>query len=207
MAPKNASRSTGIILQGCYIMATSSPANPLSGSYERLSWGTELLLLFSGSRQKERIEHWREHAQTWREMIDENRTDRIRFLSGHLDILDRKFGTLLQFQGLLPVAIATLLSGMRVVPNSNFRLILGAFGVSWLVNTLFCLLGVRRLEWGDLWLYRGDRGQAEDNHINRLIRAIVLRTSEFRIAAAITLLEILLIAALVAVAISLLRRV
>jgi hypothetical protein len=185
-------------------MANNTSPAPLPRAYERPSWLTELLLLLRPSRQELRIQQWKEHAQTWTEMAAVKCTDRITFLSGHLDILDRKFGTLLQFQGLLPIAITTLLSGMKVIPNSSFRRVLAAFTVSWLVNTAICLRGVRRLEWGDLWRYIGRPAEGEDNHIDRLIPEIVLRTAQFRIASAITMLEVLLIAALVGISIYLL---
>lgn len=183
-------------------MPTTSP-RPLSRAYATPSWLTELIMLLSRSEQDQRIAHWKEHAQTWKEMVTAKCTDRVAFLAVHLDILDRKFGTLLQFQALLPIAITLLLSGLRIVPDARFRVALGIFSLFWLINTVLCLQCLKRLAWGDLWRYRGDPIAGEDDHVNKLVPEIVLRTAEFRIAAAITTFEIILIALLIGIAISL----
>ena len=97
------------------------------------------------------------------------RATRIEFLFEHLNILDTKFGILLTFNSLLLIALNVLITillrllygsdaaqhtvSRSFQPCVSILVILSVvFGFFWICTTLLCLLGERRLVWGDLGL-------------------------------------------------------
>jgi hypothetical protein len=115
---------------------------------------------------------------------------RIRFVAGHLDILDRKFGYLLTFHALI-ATVATLYINVALAhPIDHFPHCFRAFAAVWLVTTVFCLLGFARARWGDIG---GAGDDAEHLQVDSLIRAVVTRSSLLRSSVILTFAEILLL--------------
>jgi len=75
-------------------------------------------------------------------------------------------------------------------------LVLLAIGfILWVVNTLLCLSGVRRVTWGDLWKTDATE-EAEKAHVDALLIEVVKRTAKFRVAVSLTVGSVLLITVL-----------
>lgn len=144
---------------------------------------------------------------------------RIEFLFQHLTILDTKFGISLTFNSLLLLAINVLINILLNLLKSDghfievphiYRTLLVSltvsFGLSWILTTLLCLWGERRLVWGDLGLLsQGNRLQlgrltsekikeAEQKHVEALIMAVVKRSNKFRIVIVLTFVNVLILA-------------
>lgn len=162
-------------------------------------------------------------AKKWEEPLWKEK--RIQFLFEHLNILDTKLGMLLNFNSLLLIAVNVLYGGLyNLVPkpfptnshifNLSGHLLIWAlailsvlFGGIWLLITILCLVGERRLVWGDLGLIR--RGQlrpaikefkdanllaeAEEEHVRALVIAVVKRTNKFRLAGVLSIINVALL--------------
>ena len=146
---------------------------------------------------------------------------RITFLFEHLNILDTKLGMLLNFNSLLLIAVNILFGGLyNLVPkplstNAHILSLSGRdliwtlaflsvlFGAIWLLTTILCLLGERRLVWGNLGLVeRGQRQvklgslkdasllKAEEEHVQALVIAVVKRTNKFRVSSFLTIMNV-----------------
>jgi hypothetical protein len=150
---------------------------------------------------------------------------RVTFLFEHLNILDTKLGMLLNFNSLLLIAINVLFGGLyNLVPkpfpaDAHILVVSGVsayfliwalailsvvFGAFWLLITILCLSGERRLVWGDLGLIgRGkDRpplaefkdtrklARAEEEHVQALVISVVKRTNKSRVANYLTIINV-----------------
>jgi len=169
---------------------------------------TELRIIFdfncTGARN-ERFENWKKHVNKFATIKCEEKpwgATRIEFTAGHLDILDRKFAFLLTFQALLSGIITLAVNALK--PESFYQagklgiwlLVLLAIGfILWVVNTLLCLSGVRRVTWGDLWKTDATE-EAEKAHVDALLIEVVKRTAKFRVAVSLTVGSVLLITVL-----------
>ena len=156
----------------------------------------------TGAAKEEKEEIVLDNALEWGET-------RIKFLSDHLDILDRKFGVLLQFQALLGIVVTILLSFKQ---RENIKLVwfsgsfqwwlylLGVIGIFWLVGTILCLTGIRRIVWGDMGEAVAKKDphhteppfvtDAEERHVGGLVDEIIERTAKFRLAVGTTIWNI-----------------
>jgi hypothetical protein len=166
---------------------------------------TELRIIFDFNRtgaRKERFEKWQEHVKKFATIKCGEQpwgATRIDFTAGHLDILDRKFAFLLTFQALLSGIITLAVNALK--PESFYQagklgiwlLVLLAIGfILWVINTLLCLSGVRRVTWGDLW----KNDATEETHVEALLIEVVKRTAKFRVAVSLTVGSVLLITVL-----------
>lgn len=167
---------------------------------------------FAHSSWQERCDRWKTHVNVFASLKGGVEGDwkaiRISFLFEHLGILDTKFNVLLALNTLLLVAFNVLLNFLL-----NRRLVTGTietlgvlFGVFWLVTTIICLIGERRLVWGDLGLVGGSRltwndfkepaqfVSAEEGHVKALIIAVAKRTNKLRVAIGLTYVNVALLA-------------
>ena len=117
----------------------------------------------------------------------------IRFVAGHLDILDRKFGILLTFQGFMATIAGLYLSVAFPHPIQSLSPLFIAFGCAWCITAIFCLAGMVWLKWGDLGT-ASSPVDAEAEQINTLIGVVVKRTAMFRISVGFTVITIVLLA-------------
>jgi hypothetical protein len=142
--------------------------------------------------------------------------ERIQLLFEHLAILDTKFSVLLTVNTLLLIIVNALLQFDR--QSRYARVFAAAFGAAWLVIMILCLLGERRIVWGDLAKEVADPGddlgrinetiaandcvKAEEGHVQALIVEVARRTNKFRVAIWLTYwtvsLAILVFAAVIA---------
>jgi hypothetical protein len=122
---------------------------------------------------------------------------------------------LLTVNTLLLVAINVLLN-LVVTTTHVVRLPVGIpavlFGLFWLLTTITCLVGERRLVWGDLgfigeqhfpWEDFKTEGKtsetrskfeiAEEEHVKALIVAVAKRTNKFRLAMGLTYFNVALL--------------
>ena len=123
----------------------------------------EDLPFFLPSRRRrfveERTRLWEKHIQAFASITHGStdpslwRATRIELLRGNLDLLDRKFGILLQFQGLLGIVASMLLGGFKdILAGDPIAIVLlSLFGGLWFTTTFVCVRGVGRIRWGDLW--------------------------------------------------------
>lgn len=130
-------------------------------------------------------------------------TARIDFLLRHLDVLDTKFGFVLTFNGLLLTAVSLLAAhplksfkislaclslGSSFLPN----FFLTIFGLIWFATTLICVVGLRRVIWGEMTGEKPLAGE-EDMQVRHLIRAAARRTNKFRIAMRLMIANVLVL--------------
>jgi len=125
--------------------------------------------------------------------------ERIAALKEHLDILDNKIGTLLNLNTLMLIGVNVLLGVVFNVvakplsPTATLYLLGGSVGIFvlfWVGTTVICLVGARRVVWGDLWrTFTGELDAitqtqlvtAEEEHVSALIVTVARRTNKFRI--------------------------
>src|ERR1700751_2720888 len=103
------------------------------------------------SCRAERIKAWKNHASQYRKLVLSSKkdppgpgpgTERIDFVAGHLDILDRKFASLVTFLGLV-ATVATLT--LNIAYNHPLTCLSGwfiAFWVAWAITTVWCVIGM-----------------------------------------------------------------
>ena len=115
---------------------------------------------------------------------------RINFLIENLNIIDRKFAALLQFQGLLGIAVTVFVEALiHIIMNDRAMIVfLGLFAALWFIDTFICMRGVGRIRWGDLWMSE-DTAHAEQECVRMLIRAVIGRTAIYRLAVLFTFLN------------------
>jgi MFS family permease len=158
-----------------------------------------LCTAFKTHFRKDRVTAWTNHVNAFKALKAHLvlpallGTDGIDFVAGHLDILDRKLGSLLTFHGMAATVVGlylnVFLSG-RVGQLSGW---FWAFGFVWIANTLLCLLAMAWVPWGNL----GDKPtlwEAEEKQIEGLITSVVIRTALFRLAVPLTAIWLLLFA-------------
>ena len=119
---------------------------------------------------------------------------RINFIAGHLDILDRKFGSLLTFHSLMATIAAVYVVNFfqfqrHPVRDLSGSVVLIIFWVLWVFTTLICLSGLSRVKWGELKATVPLR-LAEKKQVLSLIRSVIRRTARFRLAVLLTTVEI-----------------
>jgi len=141
--------------------------------------------------RKRRIKKWQHHVNCYTRIAGNSPigATRIKFVAGHLDILDRKFGFLLAFHALL----ATVYVNVALPhPVDHFPLPFQLFAKIWVVAIVLCLLGFAQAKWGDL----GDPqnyAEAEKQHVNSLVKAVVTRSAGLRFCVFLTMAEILIL--------------
>jgi len=137
---------------------------------------------------------------------DPVRATRINFVKDHLDVLDRKFGVLLQFQALVATAGSIIFTGLYKAGDGNsdysrsFKHLLGVMCVLWVVDALLCLYGIRRLLWGDMWHFKVDPGThptPEQVQVGALRTEVIKRTAKFRVAVTILVYLVTLLPGLI----------
>jgi hypothetical protein len=186
-------------------------------------WPEILLFLlsfnFAHRLWQKRCKKWLTHVNVFASLKadpdsrDWNET-RITFLMNHLNILDTKFNMLLTVNTLLLIAVNGLInSPLPPKPlGPNTTRFVAVFWALWLVTTAICLIGERRLVWGDLGLigkrrpeWQGLKKLAEsrnpeqpndfksavEGHVNALIVAVAKRTNKFRVAVRLTYLNVI----------------
>src|SRR5438046_1428540 len=135
------------------------------------------------------MDAWEQHVNTFDLIASRGKpprlgTKRIDFVAGHLDILDRKFSSLLTFHGLMASVVGLYLNVSLPHPihhlSSSFR----RFWLVWTITTILCLLGVWRAKWGDLG--GGPAQDAERKQVLALIESVMNRTALFRLAIILT---------------------
>jgi hypothetical protein len=141
-------------------------------------------VFFKESIRHRRLTEWELHVNAYKALKAHlvlpslPGTEGIDFIAGHLDILDRKLGSLLTFHGMLAAVVGlylnVFLSG-RVGQLSGW---FWAFAVVWMATTLLCLLAMAWVPWGNL----GDKQtfqEAESGQIQALIGTVITRTGFF----------------------------
>ena len=129
-------------------------------------------------RWPERCDDWAVHASVYPRIkynnptagLDTFKESRMEFLNKHLDVLDSKIGWLLNFNTLRLIALNVLFGAMySLVPKDSSNhlpthslfqpgywlastvVLLGLlFGLLWIAIVWLCMLGERRVIWGDL---------------------------------------------------------
>jgi len=170
-------------------------------------------LYFSHPSWQERCNQWEAHVNVYAVLNGEGdgewKASRIRFLFEHLSILDTKFNVLLTVDTLLLVAFNVLLNFLlnKQLVIASVGWIAICFGLCWLITMIICLIGERRLVWGDLGLVgeqhlRWDElketdklKNAEAGHVTALIVAVAKRTNKFRVALLLTYFNVGFLAA------------
>jgi hypothetical protein len=136
---------------------------------------------------------------------------RIKYVTDHLDVLDRKFGVLLQFQALLATSGSVIVTGLYKATlgqgdySDGAKYLLEVMCVLWVVDTLLCLAGIRRLVWGDMGPFDAKasaNSTAEAVQVGAFRAEIIKRTAKFRIAVAILLIMVTMLPAMICVAIN-----
>jgi hypothetical protein len=156
-------------------------------------------VFFKESIRHKRLTEWELHVNAYKALKAHlvlpslPGTEGIDFIAGHLDILDRKLGSLLTFHGMLAAVVGlylnVFLSG-RVGQLSGW---FWAFAVVWMATTLLCLLAMAWVPWGNL----GDKPtipEAETGQVQALIGTVITRTAFFRLAVPLTFIWLLLFA-------------
>jgi hypothetical protein len=117
-------------------------------------------------------------------------TEGIDFIAGHLDILDRKLGSLLTFHGMIATVVGLYLNFFLTGRVGRLSFWFWVFAFVWIATTLICLLAMAWVPWGDL----GGKPipQAEAEQIQALIETVVTRTAFFRLAVPLTACWLLL---------------
>jgi len=174
---------------------------------------------FGSKPWQARCKRWLTHVNVFASLSGAARTNkwqeaRITFLMGHLNILDAKFNVLLTVNTLLLIAVNGLInSPLPARPfGPNTTRFVAVFWALWLVTTVICLIGERRLVWGDLGLVGKRRPEwqelnklaevtnpeqpndfksAVEGHVNALIVAVAKRTNTFRVAVRLTYLNVI----------------
>jgi len=171
---------------------------------------------FALNRWQQRCNQWETHVKVFTRIERGSQSTeiasmatRINFLFRHLDILDNKFGMLLNFNTLLLVAFNVVLNYLLNVHLVDyfFKWCGAMFGACWLLTIATCLVGERRLVWGDLgiidkrhvkWEDFAENpnlvNDAEKQHVRSLIVAVVKRTNKFRLAMLLTYGNVILMA-------------
>jgi hypothetical protein len=169
-------------------------------------------LNFSHDSWQDRCTQWQTHvnAQACLGGASENQwnASRIRILLEHLNILDTKFNVLLTVNTLFLVAFNVLLNYIltQKLLTKLLATVAVSFGACWLITSFICLMGERRLVWGDLGLK--DREQmtweklrlpealkdAEQRHVEALIVAVAKRTNKFRVGMLLTYFNVAFLA-------------
>jgi hypothetical protein len=176
-------------------------------------WGEiweNLPYFFSRSRPlflAQRQQLWQEHVNTYARLRHGAEsepaawgTTRVDTLTVNLDIIDRKFSAVLQFQGLLAVAVSIGAAVFRESLTAHWLLegLIALFALLWFVTFFMCIRAVGRLFWGDLW-HDKELEQVEQMHVNNMILCVIRRTARYRLAVllalsnSVTLLALLLV--------------
>lgn len=183
-------------------VAADSATNS-SSKHRREYWDDVRLLTILGDSRNERIDAWIKHVNTYGYIVSGGKcpppfgNERIRFVAGHLDILDRKFGILLTFHGLMATLAGLYLNFALPHPLRHIPFLFALFALCWLATTALCLLGLVRATWGDLGKDK-NAAKAEIRQVKILIEQVVSRTAMFRLAVPLTIIGILLFLASVA---------
>jgi hypothetical protein len=119
-------------------------------------------------------------------------TEGIDFIAGHLDILDRKLGSLLTFHGLFATVVGLYLNVFLSGRVGQLSFWFWAFAFVWMVTTLLCVSAMAWFPWGNL--ADKPRTQANQGQIHTLVKAVVTRTALFRLAVPLTFLWLMLFA-------------
>jgi hypothetical protein len=120
-------------------------------------------------------------------------TEGIDFIAGHLDILDRKLGSLLTFHGLFATVVGLYLNVFFLSGRvGKLSWWFWAFASVWMGTTLLCVYAMARFPWGNL--ADKPRTQAKEKQIHTLVKAVVIRTALFRLAVPLTFLWLILFA-------------
>jgi hypothetical protein len=166
-------------------------------------WRKDLPLLYScdkDEKQRRRVDHWKDHVTTLAKIAcPDGRlgAKRIDILVSHLDILDRRFGALLSFQGLLATVTVFSLAPFSSTLTTLWwgeAAVLGAIAVIWYFDTYHCLRGLGRVIWGDMWAHSNDLVAAEQDQVDRLSESVMMRTARYRTATLLLVLNLLLLA-------------
>jgi len=152
-----------------------------------------------------KIEKWRDHADVYTKIADSkanNLSDiRIQFVAGHLDILDRKFGILLTFQGLMATIVTLYISAALPHPVTQLPSDFKVFAWVWVLTTALCVAGMAWVRWGNLGSLQkieDENGnvpverlrKAEDGHVWSLLRSFRSRSVLYNCAVFFTLVGI-----------------
>ena len=134
---------------------------------------------------------------------------RIKYVTDHLDVLDRKFGVLLQFQALMAATGSVIVTGMYKAAQGDYsdgvKHLLEAACVLWVIDTLLCLAGIRRLVWGDMGHFEATPGvnpTAEEVQVGAFRAEIIKRTAKFRVAVTILLIMVTLLPGMICAAVN-----
>ncbi len=158
------------------------------------------LTIFGKLTRQKRIGAWKKHVENFNKIASGDAlhpllgTTRIEFLGGHLDILDRKFGMLVTFHGLMATAAALYLNIAYPHPLRHLSSSFMAFVGVWLLTTSVCLTAMMWVKWGDLGSSESNNiNEIEEEHVTTLIGSVVTRTSLFRSAVLLTIGGIVLL--------------
>lgn len=158
---------------------------------------------------KQRCEKWDQHIASYaRIKCGENcvRDARIQFVKDHLDVLDRKFGVLLQFQALIATTGSIIFTGLyrtsQNIPaySHSYKRLVGTMCGLWVIDAILCLSGMRRLFWGDMAHFEDDsphKPTAEQVHVGALRTEVIKRTAKFRVAVSILVFMVALLPGLI----------
>ena len=147
---------------------------------------------FIAGRQK----LWLEHVNTYARLKHGTNTDpdnwgttRVDFLTLKLDIIDRKFSAILQFQGLLAIAVSIGLAVFRDSLTLSWLLesLVALFFLFWFGTFLISIRAVGRLFWGDMWKEEATAVK-EERHTRLMIICVIRRTARYRIAVLLAIL-------------------
>jgi hypothetical protein len=136
------------------------------------------------------IARWERHVEAYEDikahLVLPRRlgTEGIDFIAGHLDILDRKLGSLLTFHGLFAAVVGLYLNVFMVGHIGQLSFWFWAFAFVWLGTTLLCVSAVARFPWGNL--ADKPRAQAQKEQVQTLVKAVVIRTALFKLAVPLT---------------------
>jgi hypothetical protein len=120
-------------------------------------------------------------------------TEGIDFIAPHLDILDRKLGSLLTFHGMVAGVLGVYLNvfvGGNPAPLSPF---FWWFASVWAGTTVLCILAMAWIPWGDLG--GGTIVEAEARQVEALTGTVITRTAFFRLAVPLTIVWLVLLGA------------
>jgi hypothetical protein len=137
----------------------------------------DLSLFTSTDAVVKRMGLWQDHAEAYGRLKG-GRVDGIDFLAYHLDVLDRKFGFVLSFYGLLGVALGLKLNEG---PNGWSPTLVLLAGI-WAVGLIICLKGLARVRWGRGLSSLRDQTEDVRNHCTTLAESVVNRTAWLRLS-------------------------
>ena len=144
-----------------------------------------------------KAEKWEAHVDRYSDLAGNdhgNGVTRLDYMASALNLLDSKFSSLLQFNGLLLAASA--LAVQLIVQRPSFRLPALSFGLFWLsllgglalwIWTFYlCMRGQAEVLWGDMWEV-ADPTVAERREVRQMIGATIMRTARMRMAVVMTM--------------------